>query len=209
MNRLTHLFFVCLLASPLSGADWFPIMIDAPEYPLLGTQAQITGTVELKIVIDDAGGVARADVVSGNAVLAQAAKDNILKWKFASPCLPLNGERTFNLRYIFKLEGEAYQRPRTWFRYEHPYRVLVTSEPMHWMPTPGRSGRENGAEHEPAPRPPGDHNSGPGRPSARPHAEDRHLRLPPLSHRMREEYSKVAAEFAQVFDKAIETGCCQ
>jgi TonB family protein len=123
---------VVLLSCSAFAGEWFAKVIDAPTYPILANQARIEGVVQLKLVVDGNGVVLRADVVSGNQVLARAAQDNIRKWKFVAPCSA--GPKTIDFTYEFKLEGEVEEHPRTIFRYEHPYKVIVESQAVHWMP---------------------------------------------------------------------------
>ena len=54
-----------------------------PEYPTAARQLKMEGMVELKIVIDEAGGVERVAIVSGNPVLTKAASEAVKQWKFA------------------------------------------------------------------------------------------------------------------------------
>ena len=61
-----------------------------PEYPEEARQKRIQGTVVLKANIDKEGEVARVELISGDALLAPAAMDAVLQWKYR-PFL-LNGE---------------------------------------------------------------------------------------------------------------------
>jgi TonB family protein len=128
---------VVLTSVPSLRGDWLAVRIEEPAYPALALQAGIAGTVRLRIVLDGHGGVDSIKVVSGHAVLAAAAQDNIKKWAFRA-C----GEEgvastgsTIEFTYVFLLEGRISETPRARFRYEHPYRVTLTSEPQHWMPS--------------------------------------------------------------------------
>jgi len=76
----------------------------APEYPAIGKQLHIEGTVEIDVVIDASGNVEKAEVVSGNAVLTKPAAAALKKWKFKpfqSDGKPVKAEAT--LAVIFKL----------------------------------------------------------------------------------------------------------
>ncbi len=59
----------------------------APEYPAAAKQLKMEGVVELKVVIDESGGVERVDIVSGNPVLTRTAAAAVKQWKFAPPKL--------------------------------------------------------------------------------------------------------------------------
>jgi periplasmic protein TonB len=53
-----------------------------PEYPELARQLKITGTVELEVLISEAGAVETVTPVSGNPVLTKPAAECLKKWKF-------------------------------------------------------------------------------------------------------------------------------
>jgi protein TonB len=53
-----------------------------PEYPPVARQLKVEGTVELNAMVNEDGTVEKADVVSGNPLLARAAADTLKKWKF-------------------------------------------------------------------------------------------------------------------------------
>jgi TonB family protein len=61
-----------------------------PVYPNIARQARISGTVELQVVIDPAGHIQSANVVSGHPLLRQAALDSVIQWVY-QPTL-LNGQ---------------------------------------------------------------------------------------------------------------------
>jgi TonB family protein len=59
---------------PTSGAR--------PEYPLLARQMKVQGAVELHAQIGKDGGVQTLQVVSGPAILADAAREAVKQWRF-------------------------------------------------------------------------------------------------------------------------------
>ena len=61
-----------------------------PVYPPVAKVARITGRVVIEAVIDEHGNVVRAQVLSGNPMLVQAALDAVSQWKY-EPTL-LNGQ---------------------------------------------------------------------------------------------------------------------
>lgn len=135
--RLLATILALLPLSPAFSAEWFAVTIEAPVYPVLANSAQIQGTVRLKVTLDKSGTVTRADTVSGPSVLAIAALENIRHWRFSAPCEGAHPiPQTIEFTYIFRLKGEVQTRPRTRFRYEQPYKAIVTSERTHWMPSP-------------------------------------------------------------------------
>lgn len=103
------------------------------DYPLLGLQARVTGSVRLRAKVDSGGSIIDVAVLSGNPVLAKAAAQNLNTWKFA---------RRTSLPGNFKLAGETASRPRTEFVSEYANHVTGTSAAPHWMPeAASRSGR--------------------------------------------------------------------
>ncbi len=129
------ILFALFLASPLFGCDWFPDQIEAPTYPVLANQAAIQGLVSVKLTLSQAGDVIAADVISGNLVLAKAAKANLLLWKFAGICSTNESlPTTIEFKYRFRLTGVVMEKHTTQFRYQHPYRVTVLSQALHFMP---------------------------------------------------------------------------
>jgi protein TonB len=70
------------LATPIRKVD--------PVYPALAKQAHISGTVELMGVLGTDGRIHELRVVSGHALLIQAAMDAVKQWVFAPTIL--NGQ---------------------------------------------------------------------------------------------------------------------
>jgi TonB family protein len=54
-----------------------------PDYPPMARQLKVEGTVELNATVNEDGTVEKADIVSGNPILARAAQDTLKKWKFS------------------------------------------------------------------------------------------------------------------------------
>ena len=134
---MTPLKTICGLAvvCRLLAGEWIPTRIEAPIYPPVANQARIQGVVKLKLGLSADGGVVTVDVISGHPALAKAAKANALMWRFAAPCT-CDGTPppSVELTYEFQLLGEVAARPTTRFRYEHPYKVFVLSQAVHWEP---------------------------------------------------------------------------
>jgi TonB family protein len=61
-----------------------------PEYPADAKEKHVEGTVVLNVDIDSEGEVARVELVSGHPMLAPAAMDAVLQWKYRP--FTLNGE---------------------------------------------------------------------------------------------------------------------
>jgi protein TonB len=53
-----------------------------PEYPAVAKQLNLSGTVEVEIVVGENGVVESAVPVSGSPVLTRPAADALKKWKF-------------------------------------------------------------------------------------------------------------------------------
>lgn len=53
-----------------------------PEYPLLARQMKVQGAVVLSVFIDKDGGIENLQVVSGPAILADAARAAVKQWRF-------------------------------------------------------------------------------------------------------------------------------
>jgi TonB family protein len=64
----------------------------APEYPVIAKTQHVSGRVQIEAVVDTSGNVAGVKVISGPALLHQAALDAVKKWKY-SPAI-LDGQPT-------------------------------------------------------------------------------------------------------------------
>jgi outer membrane biosynthesis protein TonB len=76
---------ICFLTYCLWGADvapWMAIRVYALSYPILGLQARISGPVHLRLNFDDQGKPKDIVVLSGKPLLGDAAKENIVLWRF-------------------------------------------------------------------------------------------------------------------------------
>ena len=75
----------------------------APKYPPLAAVARVSGTVAIRVTIDDSGSVTKAEVVSGHTLLRQAAADAARKWRFESAPTQT---RTTEVKFRFSLLPE-------------------------------------------------------------------------------------------------------
>jgi TonB family protein len=74
-----------------------------PQYPPLARQAQISGTVELQLAVDrDTGIVRDVKVLSGQAILAETAREAALHWRFAPGSADEAGFLRIALEYLFR-----------------------------------------------------------------------------------------------------------
>jgi periplasmic protein TonB len=73
-----------------------------PTYPPLGKAMHVEGTVVLAATISKDGAIANLRIVSGPAVLQQAAYDAVSNWRYRPYLLngqPVDGETTINLSF--------------------------------------------------------------------------------------------------------------
>ena len=81
------------------------IFKNIPQYPTIAKQAHIEGIVELQATISKAGTIENLRVISGHAMLREAAIDAVKTWRYRPYLLngqPVEVETTVNV--IFKLE---------------------------------------------------------------------------------------------------------
>jgi TonB family protein len=55
----------------------------APEYPVAAKNVRLAGPVEIDVTVNPDGKVTGLKTLSGNPLLAAAAKDALKKWQFA------------------------------------------------------------------------------------------------------------------------------
>ncbi len=70
---------------PITDADVLPgkaLKKAQPKYPKEAKKARVEGTVKVNIVVDEKGRVVKADAVSGDVLLREAAEKAALKWRF-------------------------------------------------------------------------------------------------------------------------------
>jgi periplasmic protein TonB len=75
-----------------------------PQYPALARQIRLEGTVQIRAVIAADGTVQSAEVLSGHPLLARAARDAILQWRYRPTLLggrPIEVETLITV--IFKM----------------------------------------------------------------------------------------------------------
>jgi TonB family protein len=96
------MFLGCgLLGTP--GNSLFPKAAVAPKYPPLAALARMSGSVAVRVAIDDSGSVTKAEVVSGHPLLSKAAVEAAKKWRFESAPIQT---RTTELKFRFSLLPE-------------------------------------------------------------------------------------------------------
>src|SRR5467141_2046400 len=97
------------------------------HYPPLAGQTRITGTVKLHVVIEKTGAVGEVSILSGHALLALAAKDNISRWKFE----PLaTGKAEFDLTYEFIPLDIIDPKFDQQISFPSPLRIVIVATPV-------------------------------------------------------------------------------
>ena len=103
-------------------------------YPPLAAQAQLQGSVELRCQIARDGTVAGVTVGGGSDLLVQAARANVMAWRFEKT----NGDTNTDsivLVNVFRLFGECEKTScPTQFSFEYPNRATIETQPPRWQP---------------------------------------------------------------------------
>lgn len=98
--------------------------VESLEYPRLAVVAKIQGAVKVVIVLDSEGRVRSAEAISGPAILKDAAKENIMKWRF-----DVGSEQELSVTYQFQLkEVPESQTPHSENKFDLPDTVTVLSD---------------------------------------------------------------------------------
>jgi protein TonB len=90
---------------PSKFVEGFLIYKSIPQYPIIAKSVGVQGTVVLQATISKSGNIENLQVVSGPAMLQQAAIDAVKTWRYRPYLLneqPVEVETTVNV--IFKLE---------------------------------------------------------------------------------------------------------
>ncbi len=86
-----------------------------PVYPTEAKERGIEGDVEFEIVIDEQGGVADVQVLSGNAMLVSAAYEAVRQWRYKPVLLngnPIRAKTTLKIKFeLDKKQGAAEAQP--------------------------------------------------------------------------------------------------
>ena len=109
---MKHTFFLILIATlvvvpQISGQGnsvvRYPFLVhgDLPVYPNLAKTARITGTVQIRVTVEN-GEVVGTVTISGHRLFVDAATDNIKSWKFDKTV-----RTTFVTTFIYQLDGES------------------------------------------------------------------------------------------------------
>jgi TonB family protein len=79
-----------------------PIYSELPAYPELAQKARIVGNVKLRFVLDESGGVTKAETISGHPILSNPALGVVKSWKFRPGTLRSNVR--YETEFIYELK---------------------------------------------------------------------------------------------------------
>lgn len=94
---------LCGVAHGQPSGGLLPKAAVAPTYPPIAAAARVSGTVVVKVALDDSGGVISEAVVSGHPLLRKAATEAARKWRFDSAS---SRRRTVKVYFRFVLSPE-------------------------------------------------------------------------------------------------------
>jgi TonB family protein len=125
-------------AQQVSG--WIPTKAVSCEYPRLALQARISGMVRLRVTLDKDGQVGGVAAITGNPILASAARASLRQWAFAY--VPLReqaagdspGTRSIDFVVLFKLVSLETPLNAPLFVYQYPNKATVSAVAPHWEP---------------------------------------------------------------------------
>jgi TonB family protein len=94
---------VCQSIGNAASSELAPQRIAGLQYPRLAHLALIQGKVELEANVSVDGAVKEVKVVSGHALLIDAAKDSLRQWRFTG-CTPSSERCNAGVTFVFVLE---------------------------------------------------------------------------------------------------------
>ncbi|GAC1678672.1 MAG: hypothetical protein PVS2B2_15950 [Candidatus Acidiferrum sp.] len=106
----------------LKLVEYLPI-----HYPPLARQARIEGQVKLRLSVGEAGNVRNVEILSGHPLLVDAAKANMLAWKFAPPG---GGSKEFEFAYDFVLGDTTTSWSNEEVSLDMPQRIRIVTNPV-------------------------------------------------------------------------------
>jgi hypothetical protein len=77
-----------------------------PDYPWIARRANISGTINVDIMVAGDGSVASAKAVDGHPLLAKVSESSALKWRFV-PAQESSDMRPVRLAFTFRLMPEG------------------------------------------------------------------------------------------------------
>lgn len=125
VDKLTDVFkgaFASLQGPCAAPENRCVIHLESLDYPLLARQAQISGIVRVRAVLDKDGAVSSASG-EGPKILKEASVQNFAQWRF-SP----GNSRQIEITYDFRLEEpKIAHEPKSKVVFDLPDRVTITS----------------------------------------------------------------------------------
>jgi len=91
-----------------TAANVVPVRLSLPAYPRLAQQADISGDVDLVLAVSTNGQVESVNVLSGHAMLRQAAIESARQSTFE--CRNCDRASSYSLRYRFQIDRIAPDR---------------------------------------------------------------------------------------------------
>jgi len=104
-----------------------PISSELPMYPEGARSARVAGTVKIWFVLDGSGAVIRAQTVSGNPMLRDAALSTVKSWKFLANSMQANVQYETEFVYLLKVQPKKGE-PRLTVSMTDFRRVEIVSE---------------------------------------------------------------------------------
>jgi TonB family protein len=103
-----------------------PVHLVSPRYPELARQAQIQGTVNVRLHLDSVGTVVAMEITGGHSLLEEEVKRNLRKWKFVP-----GTKDDLEMSYEFRLEPpQVSYTPEADVSFDLPSKVVIVSHPM-------------------------------------------------------------------------------
>ena len=103
-----------------------PVHLVSPKYPELARQAQIQGTISVRVHVDHAGAVSSMEVIGGHNLLKEEVERNVSKWRFIS-----GSKGDLDLFFEFRLEPpQVTYIPDAEVSFDLPNKVVIVSHPM-------------------------------------------------------------------------------
>lgn len=146
---LTRFGFVALVTASIAGASGTGGVLcidrlDIPPYPLLGVQAQVTGTVKAEVLLDQSSTASDIRIESRDTggLLPNHVRSLLQAAKYSRQC----ASATVRLVFHFELKGPATDRPKTSFAFTAPNEFWVISRPQQINPVSSKRERPRGVD---------------------------------------------------------------
>ena len=104
---LRVLAIVWLMPPAVSGQEWKPIRIVAPEYSCLALKAKIHGSAQVSVTIGEGGKPSTVTAIFGHPLLLAEAIDSARKWRFQRAHDGGRADGAFTINYSFEIRERA------------------------------------------------------------------------------------------------------